>query len=1184
MVLRKLSIFGFKSFADKTEIEFGEGITALIGPNGSGKSNVIDAIRWVFGEQKPTALRSTNMQDVIFSGSQKRAALNFAEVTLTIENTKRILPIDYSEVSITRKIYRNGESEYFINKTPCRLRDIYTMFLDTGIGTSAYTTIENSMINAILSDKAEERRILFEEAAGIGKYKERRKESLRQLERTKQDLIRLNDKIQEADRQVRMLARHVEKANKYKKYFEELKAIEVGYEKKRYDAYTSTLIARKSEIEEKDKIRQIKKGEVSSLEADVEKAKLESLEQEKVCETALRRVAENNEAIVSLDRDISVAKERITNLKNNLLKYEQEIISLDEQINDASNLKTKMEKSHLDHTSELNTYIEKVDNIKKELALINEKVEKLQQEAEIAANNQIEIINKINEHKNNLTSLNTDYSNSITRRDQIQKQLESLQIRQNEYKEALEISKRTLETANEFNKNLSVSRESLLERIDKEEQKFQSLVEAEKKLEAQIDSCKSQRAFLEGLDSSYEGYESGVKTILSQKLPGIIGIAADFVRVSDETVLEIVERVLGQSIQTVIFKTDAELKNAISFLTAEKKGTAKLLSLERLTRRAHVNKDSTVNVKAEPLRKFINVAPEYENIADYLFKDIYITNNLEEALESTNGCGNAIFASRDGIICQENGYVVAGNPQKQQIGILARRQKIEKCNSDLEKFEKEYQKVIHEKEICIINRDEAKYALIEVDEKLNSNMRQQQEQQTNIRHYENEIKNLDASILSLKTEYNQLNERIHSLDANIKILNQKCIELEEEKKGIENRVEITRLALTEVIEQRTQTAEHLKNLELEMMGLSSRLNQEKQDIERLMQSIIQGNSKKNKLQLEISKTKEEIEQVENLIKEKEEELSQKLLTRTELEQIKNNERDKHNIILIEIEDNRNKIKLIESEIENLSNIIHNLELEQTRDEQEQRRIRERIFESYKIDLESPQENISYLDREDSQVLEDINIYKERLKRLGDVNMASLTDYETENARLHEMTTQRDDLQKAVDELEKAIKKLDKEARTQFLTTFEQVKVNFVKMFTTLFEGGEAALSLEENVDPLEASININVRPAGKKMRNINLLSGGERALTAISLLFSLYMVKPSAYCILDELDAPLDDANIERFLNILKTFSSKTQFIVVTHNKRTMEVADIIYGVTQQEKGVSTMLSVKFEDAAVQAA
>jgi chromosome segregation protein len=379
-------------------------------------------------------------------------------------------------------------------------------------------------------------------------------------------------------------------------------------------------------------------------------------------------------------------------------------------------------------------------------------------------------------------------------------------------------------------------------------------------------------------------------------------------------------------------------------------------------------------------------------------------------------------------------------------------------------------------------------------------------------------------------------------------------------------------------------AEHLKNIELEMMGLTNRINQEKQDVERLAQNIIQYNAKKEAIAEEKRSAGAEIALLESGIAACEQDLVRMTTKRRELEQVRDGRREKYSAMLLEIDEIRKTLRTESSDVEELSNRIHSLELDQTRDDQEKRRIRERIWQAYEVDLESPSEDIMRVEAEDAAVAENITMFKERLRRLGEVNMAALADFESESARLKDMTVQRDDLQTAVDNLEKAIKKLDKEARAQFIATFEQVQKNFVTMFTTLFEGGEACLTLEENVDPLEAAIAINVRPAGKKMRGVGLLSGGERALTAISLLFSLYLVKPSAYCILDELDAPLDDANIGRFVNILKKFSEQTQFIVVTHNKRTMEAADLLYGVTQMERGVSSIVSVKFEEAALQAA
>jgi len=622
-------------------------------------------------------------------------------------------------------------------------------------------------------------------------------------------------------------------------------------------------------------------------------------------------------------------------------------------------------------------------------------------------------------------------------------------------------------------------------------------------------------------------------------------------------------------------------KNAVSYLNTEKAGNARMVSLERLRK---ISFSNATKAGTGSLRGFVQTADEYACIADYLFSNIYITETADEALDKSGADHTSVFVSRDGVVCLGNGGVLAGSSKKQQVGLLQRKQQIEKLAADIERAQADYQRILQEKDVCIINRDEAKFALVEVDEKLNAGRQMQQEQETTIRHYENESKNVDLKIQNIRAELTQTRERMVECETKIAAAQQASDELLSKRTDIENQGEQSRFGLAATQEERNRMAEHLKNIELEMMGLTNRINQEKKDIESLAQNIKQYCAKKEKLTEDKLNGESEIQMLAVGTAGKEQELVSLISQRGELEAVRDSQREKYNSILLEVEDVRKVLKTDQADVEELSNRFHTFELDQTRDEQEKRRIRERIWQTYEIDLEAPPADLMRVEEEDSVVTENISMFKERLRRLGDVNMAALNDFETESTRLTEMTAQRDDLQTGVDELEKAIKKLDKEARTQFVATFEQVQKNFVTMFTTLFEGGEAQLMLEDNVDPLEAAISINVRPAGKKMRGVSLLSGGERALTAISLLFSLYLVKPSAYCILDELDAPLDDANIGRFVNILKKFAEKTQFIVITHNKRTMEAADLLYGVTQQERGVSTIVSVKFEEAALQAA
>jgi len=1183
MILRKLSIFGFKSFADKTEIQFGTGMTALVGPNGCGKSNVVDAIRWVFGEQKASMLRSSNMNDVIFSGTQKRQPLNLAEVTLVIENNKGVLPVEYRDIAITRRIYRSGESEYRLNKVPCRLRDIHNLFLDTGIGSSAYTTIENTMINSILSDKAEERRTLFEEAAGIGKYKSRRKDSQRQLEKTRNDLLRINDKVQEADRQVRMLARHVEKARRYKSYFEDLKNLEVGFENQRYRTLAQNMADRKAILTEFENRRETLRASISASESRLEKMQLAALENEKELEIASRNVSESNEKIVRLDRDISVSMERLTNLKLNVERFEQDVQTFDTQIEENIRLQTQIGMSIVERESGYQKSLERVHGATDELARFDEKLQIRRDQADQLGRDQIDLINELGESRNILSTQKTNLSNAIERRERDKKEIQNLETRLEEYQEAIEVCRKQLLQVDEENRNLHQEREVLLSRIEQEDLRYQKLVEREKHLEASIASCKSQLKFLAGLESAYEGYESGVKELLTRKLPGIRGTLADLISVTDDKLISLVEKVLGTTIQTVVFETEAQLRDAVEFLKKERLGQACMTSFERLRKLSRFKGKGTT--AGTDLAAFIKTESDCEMLVSSLLNLIVITDDSGQALEyALQDDSKRLFVSRDGVICNTDGTVIAGNAKKEKSGILARKQQMEKLTEDINNFEKEYAAIITEKDSCIINRDEAKVQLIGVDERLNRGQRQQQEQQTNIKHYETETSNIVARLQALYPELDNQRNKISEMEEQIAHYEAQVDTFQSRRDALEQQVEQARNEVRAMEEQRKELVEHLKNIELEVHGLKNRINQDKQDVERLSRDIKTLNERKNAKIEEKRRAISNISELESSQQLLRQELEAQQQARLELEKIRDNFRERYNEKLFEIDEVRKEAKAAQGELQEISNKIHDLEIKQTRDEQDSRRIREKIWEAYEIDLESPPENLPLVDQEDSQILENISMLKERIKHVGQVNMAALEDYENENKRLQELIVQRDDLQNAVDELERAIKKLDKEARAQFLATFELVQKNFVEMFTTLFEGGEAHLSLEENVDPLEAAIHINVRPAGKKMRGVQLLSGGERALTAISLLFSLYLVKPSAYCILDELDAPLDEANIGRFVKVLKKFAEKTQFIVITHRSQTMSAADLLYGVTQQEKGVSTIVSVKIEDAALQAA
>jgi chromosome segregation protein len=1187
MILRKLSIFGFKSFAEKTELEFGEGMTAVVGPNGCGKSNVVDAIRWVLGEQKVTLLRSATMQDVIFSGTQARQPLNMAEVVLTIENNKGILPVEYSEVAISRRMFRNGESEYSINRVPCRLRDIHNLFLDTGVGSSAYTTIERGMIDSILSDKAEERRILFEEAAGIGKYKQRRKESLRQLEKTSQDLLRINDKIQEADRQVHMLARHVEKARRFKTYREDLRAIELGYWNRKFAVLGETIRQRKQKLDKTANARDVSKGRIAAGESQIEKMRISALEKEKDLEAASRSVGETGEKIVLLDRDLSVAAERMKNLAANIGAAERDVHAIEAHLEENTRFKTQLEKCIIERESGMRGLAERREAINGELARFDGNFQACRENTERLSREQIELITSLGGLKNTESTLKAGLAGGFERRERNHGELQGLDRRTAECRETIATSQKQLLAADEENINLLRSREALLERIDKEDKHYQELVEREKRLEAQTDASDTQLRFLEGLDAAFEGYESGIKTLLTRMPQGLLGSVANLIRITDEQTVGLVEKVLGLAVQTAVFDTEEHLRSAARQLNEENSGAARMVALDRiLPARTIVPEEAPGADAGREMCSMVATVNGCEALSAYLLAGVIMTDSGDQAMSMAKRCGPSYtFVGRDGIICKGDGTVIAGDAKNGQAkGLLSRKIEIGQLSGVIERSKKEYTATLHDKDICIINRDEAKKALVEVDEKLNKAQRLSQEQQTTIRHYETELQNLGEKAQVLYREDGEINTLIAALETDIARNEADRGTQQEQYNAIELQLEEARKRFREMEEERRQLVEGQKNCELEVQGLGNRLQQDRHDSERLTKEISKGVERKLQKLEEKQKAEAEAALCADAVERIRGEQSVLVLERKKREEVRDAVREEYNGRLAAIDDARKTLKTEQNRFEELCGLLHTAELDQTRDEQEQRSIRERMWEAYEVDFSSSAGPFKEVDGDDAAVLEHIEMLRERIRRVGDVNMAAFEDYETESARLKELTTQRDDLQKAVGDLEHAVKKLDKEARTQFLTTFEQVQNHFGNMFTTLFEGGDAHLQLDENVDPLEATIHINVRPAGKKMRSVQMLSAGERALTAISLLFALYLVKPSAYCILDELDAPLDEANTVRFLKVVRKFSGNTQFIVITHNKRTMEAADVLYGVTQRESGVSTIISVKFEEAARQAA
>jgi chromosome segregation protein len=674
-----------------------------------------------------------------------------------------------------------------------------------------------------------------------------------------------------------------------------------------------------------------------------------------------------------------------------------------------------------------------------------------------------------------------------------------------------------------------------------------------------------------------------VKALLKGNLEGVMGIAADLVAVTDPGVVDILDKVLGANVQTVVFKTDANLNAAMEYLNTSEKGVARMISMERLNSSSRPSQHAIENAK--PMRSFVKASHGCERLADHLLCNVFMCDSDAAAVSAAGNAGQgAVVVSRGGVIGYGGGLIIAGRHSRQETGILRRKNEIERLAQELEKLKKDFDRAAVERENCYITREEAKRALYEVDEKLNKGRQKQREQETTIKHYDVEMQNIRERMDIIKPELEKMVSQKAAYETDIGRFEETLAAVQQENTRIETDIELAREQLNAMERERSELAGHQRNIELSLAGITNRIEQDRQSCERLKNDITSlTNSRARKIE-EKDRTLAQIEGFTGSHSGLDDELVRKRVEREDLEKALADVRERYNGHMVVMEDLKKAHKSAQYEFEQHANEKHGLELEQTRDMEQHRAMREKIYNTYEIDLESSPQDLPVIEENDAGVLDNIRMLKERLLRVGEVNMGALTEFETENRDLEELVKQRDDLQTAVEELERAIKKLNREAKEKFVATFEQVKINFANIFTTLFEGGEAYITLEEEKDPLEAAININARPAGKKMRGTTLLSGGERALTAISLLFALYMVRPSAYCILDELDAPLDDANIDRFLRLLRQFSTETQFIIITHNKRTMEEGDILYGVTQQESGVSMIASVKLKDAVLKVA
>ena len=1180
MYLKRLELQGFKSFADKTILEFKPGITSVIGPNGSGKSNISDAIRWVLGEQSMKSLRGAKSEDIIFAGTQSRKSLGFAEVSIVIDNSDAKLPIEYSEVTVTRKLYRNGETGYFINKTPCRLKDILELFMDTGIGKDGYSIIGQGKIDEILSNKSEDRRHIFEEAAGIVKYRTRKQESEKKMEQTKLNLLRINDILTEIEGNIEPLKAQSEKAKQYLNLREELKNIEVGLFVYNINTY-------------KEKLEQIiKDEEIMTSQRNTENEKLTSIQSLKdslkqeldEITTQIEQMQnigfESTNKIEKINSEIGISKERIQNNIANKERLESEIQELKTRIGELQEEEKQRQEKKANLFQNKEKFEEELKQKEKELAKLTKtlsdkelEIEAKKQKIETNTDKKYEVLADINTQEANYENLEKRKKTLKIELENIISELDS--TRDNKQ----ELSKKFYEIQSKRN---IVSNNLQQETTEKEScmNKIKDFEEEINKLNYQMNMKDARHKFLLETEKEKEGYIKSVKELLldcdknSQLKKGMHGVLANLISVNKEYELAI-EMCLGQALQNVVTETEEDAKKLVEHLRNNNLGRASFLPI------SSIRGKRIENVISNGMKGVIGIASDLvkcdkkytQIVLNLLGRTVVVEDmNIGISLAKMNNYSFRIVTLKGDVI-SSSGSITGGSVATKTVNILGRSREIEELEKEIKKLSKKIEEITLQKQ---------KYleSITEVIEK---------------------VAGLEKELQDIEIVYAAENQKMVSIEENIYKLEQRRDKLKEEELSInkqkeesikqkeEKEQEVEKLnseikSLSEEVEQfatvNKDNQKYIDDLNFDITNLkisvSSFIESEasiEEFVERIRQEILNNNNnienKNNTLNQAIKENAELQTKIDNLNSEIEQIKAEVNNSSENIEKLKQLRTEKNELLDKKEEEITNQFSILEG----LKEQIVKMDFKKTKLEQDIEQLINTLWDEYEI---TPNNAGEYKKPNNiAQAQKEVSSIREKIKDLGSINIDSIEEYKKISERYDFMCEQRLDLENTVAKLRRVISEMTQTMEQQFKEKFEIINKNFNEVFIELFGGGKAELILTDEDNVLECGIDIRVQPTGKKLQNMMLLSGGEKAFTAIALLFAILKINPAPFCILDEIEAALDDVNVYRFAEYLKKFSQASQFLVITHRKGTMEVADTVYGVTMEENGISKLLSMK---------
>ncbi|WP_372635192.1 chromosome segregation protein SMC [Fodinibius sp.] len=1171
MYISELELQGFKSFAYNTKVSFDKGITAIVGPNGCGKSNIVDAMRWVLGEQRPTLLRSSSMSNVIFNGTAQKNALGMAQVALTLVNNKGLLPTEYNEITIARRLYRSGESEYLINGTTCRLKDITELFMDTGMSSDAYSVIELKMVEEILNDKNNDRRKLFEEAAGITRYKEKRKRTFRKLDDTQSDLQRVEDILVEVRKKTKSLERQAEKARKAKKYNNELEQLDKALNKHEFTKIKEELEPLKERIGNADKEKKEILSKAKKLEQEEESAREALTEKERLQSEAQRRVSQLHSRIRDTETKLQITREKISNEEGVIEQYGKDIQQSEQDLKD-------LREAFKSSRSKLETFDTDLEKAEKNLENSKERYREIQQQ--YAAKRE-----ELDELEEEFSKANSDLNELQTKRIRIESRLENTEGDLIRIREEIEDLEDEIANFRGEKKMLASKLEQAVADRDKQQQVLQDarqkrdeLSERQEELKDQIrgqqsrlDSVTSEMSLLQDIADSNEAFPSSVQFLLEEHSGDfpLLDVVSNLLS-TDEQHAVALESVLGEALNFLVVETLAEARQAASLLKEHDKGQATFIPLDKLADSYPVEAGSMVDV--------VDTGAPFEPLKTLLLGNVFVYESVEQAWREIAGSRNT-GVTLDGEVITQRQFLQSGSKAKNAGIRVGLQDKISKLTGKKDTLVSEIAE--SEAELAKVREEYEAIQLGIMEEQL-------KEKEQRVRSVENKINSFDSKIQIYEKNIGDLNSRREELTSNkdtareeLDQLHPRQKELQQKLKDLHERQEEKKQTLQELEEERSIAQSRYNDAQLKHQDLQNKVENHERDIRRaesgiknLKERLKLRSEKTEEAKARITKYKSSIEQLEDQLKtlKKKKRNADKQLEQAE--EASGKQRGRINEIEKELKEVRRR-KEVNMEL------VHHLAMAKEKFEMQIENLSDHIWETYgvlmdQIDGQLPE------DTEPDEAKKRITWLKQKLQKIGDVNPLAIEEYEEEKERLDFYEEQIGDLRQAAKELRETIEEINKTATRRFNDTFEKIRVNFQKVFHTLFNDDDYCDLVidEEAEDPLDARVEIKANPKGKRPSTINQLSGGEKTLTAIALLFAIYLVKPSPFCVLDEVDAPLDDANIERFADMIRNFSQETQFIIITHNKKTMSKAEMMYGVTMPETGISRLVGVKLDEVA----